>query len=49
MTAFTLGRFCRMAFDMFWYPMSPMPPSPPMTYTVGSSRISWSVIMASLK
>jgi hypothetical protein len=29
--------------------MSPMPPSPPTTQTLGSSTISWSVISASVK
>jgi hypothetical protein len=36
-----------MTLETFWKPMSPRAPSPPMTQTFGSSRISCSVISAS--
>jgi hypothetical protein len=47
MSIFTLGRFWSTTFETFWKPMSPSAPSPPMTQTFGSSRISCSVMSAS--
>ena len=45
----TFGRFWTTTFETFWKPISPMPPSPPIAHTLGSSFTSRSVMIVSVK